>query len=108
MWLDGLTLRRTTDILEYFDQLRDQSTIDGYDCADHLPGPLRDLGTVYPTKKEILREMAAAGGLNALSLFISLFVSRVCGDLQGSKDSHTLNGASSKTGTAAGSASPIS
>jgi hypothetical protein len=50
------------DILRYFDQIQDQSVIDGYDCAKHLPGPLTELGSArYPTKKEILQEMASAG-----------------------------------------------
>ena len=50
------------DILRYFDQLHDRSAIDGYDCAAHLPGPLSELGSArYPSKKEILQEMAAAG-----------------------------------------------
>jgi len=58
-----LHVKMRANILEYWDQLDDESAIDGYDCANHLPGPHSEIGRRYPSKREILREMAAAGVL---------------------------------------------
>ena len=40
-----------------------ESGVQGYNVADHLPGPTTEIGAGlrYPSKKEIIAEMATAG-----------------------------------------------
>ena len=78
-WLVGWWCAYT----EYYDQIRDESvTANGYDVAKHLPGPIQDIGTgkAYPSKKEIIAELAAAGVTGLSHLKWMELQTRYCND----------------------------
>eukprot|EP00040_Diaphanoeca_grandis_P032792 m.199562 g.199562 ORF g.199562 m.199562 type:complete len:559 (+) comp32739_c0_seq1:37-1713(+) len=52
-----LDMEIRTNILHYYDQILDVSRVDGYDIADHLPGPLSDVGNKYESKKDVFLQL---------------------------------------------------